>query len=173
MSDEFAYDAANAEEAGALNLDTDFDLPSDAKPDPLIPSGKYTGSITKVGVVKSERTGRQGVRFTITLSDTGALRSDGETPVDGAKVIFNLWLPMEADKGNRWSDGREAWQGMVNSVDRAAKSLQVNMDSPGAISSAIANNEWIGKDVLADVQITEFEGQHRNEVKSLAARVDT
>ena len=74
-------------------INTDFDLEGEYKPDPLIPQANYLGSIT--GVTYNPE--NYGLTFIVTLSDNGGYMSDGETPIDGGRVFKTVWFPRPDD----------------------------------------------------------------------------
>jgi len=149
------------------DLNTSFDLDEEAIAEPLIPNDVYNGAITKVEINPEQNS----LNWTITFNDNeGAVMNDDETPVDGSILVFKNWFPKAGDENIMASNGKmNKRQSKINMLKRFAEEFGVNLNSPQEIAEAIANSEWIGKEVIATVTAREWNGQISNEIKRLVA----
>lgn len=154
-------------ESTAAQFETDFDLDTDTCATPVMPQGNYRGAIT--GVVLD--TEKQSINFDVVFSgNDGMYLSDGETPVDGGKLIYKVWLPRLEDKDALTSNGRQTkWQWKVNNLAKVMGGLKFKASTPKDIAEAINNGDWIGADVIAQVKLSEWNNELRNEINSLIA----
>jgi hypothetical protein len=154
-------------ESTTAQFETSFDLDTDTIATPVIPQGNYRGAITSV-ILDTEK---QSINFDVVFSgNDGCYYSDGETAVDGSKLIYKIWLPRAEDKDTLTTNGRQTkWQWKVNNLAKVSTSLRLNMKTPAAIAEAINNGDWIGTDIIAAVKLSEWNGELRNEINSLIA----
>lgn len=144
----------------------DFDIDSEYIPDPLIPNGRYYGSVRGVKADPKACC----IVWEVVLSNNDLFASDGETPVDGMVVWYRNWLPKPGDENEFSKNGKTTKrQSKINMLGKFAKSMRLNMNSPKVISQAIQNGEWIGLDVVVDVTISEYKGDVKNEVSFMIA----
>jgi hypothetical protein len=54
-------------------------------------------------------------------------------------------------------------------LTKFAQKMKINMGTPQIIAQAISEGEWIGLEVLVDVQVSEYKGEVRNEVNGMVA----
>lgn len=165
MAEEFD-NTTEDENAEGFNFDSDFSVDSEYKAEPLVPQGTYNGNVTNVAFNGE----KQSINWKIALAGNDGFMSDGETPIDGAVLVYNNWLPKAGDENEMTSNGRMTKrQSKINMLKRFADGLGVDMNSPRAIAEHIQNGDWIGLEVTVKVVITEYEGQVRNEVKQVTA----
>ena len=144
--------------------DMDFNVDDEYKPDPLIPKGTYHGNVTDV----SFKPAQSCILWTICLHDNGGMQSDGTTPIDGALVWFRNWLPKKGDENELTKSGKNnKRQSKINMLKDFADILSIDMGTPTKIAESIANAEWIGLEVSADVDVDEYQGKFRNQVNRL------
>ena len=119
-----AYDPTEGVGSG---IESDFDLDSEYKPNPLIPNGGYHGGITEVKL----DTEQQCIVFTITLSDNGGVMTDGETSIDGVTVQQRVWLPKPGDENELTKNGKSTKrQSKINMMQDQAKKLGISLSKP-------------------------------------------
>jgi len=145
----------------------DFDLGSDVKPEPLIPQGKYTGSITKTKL--SDDSSRMLVM--VALNNNEGLMSDGETPIDGQVITYFVYFPMEADKARVSKTGKSTYQWKINNLSKVAKSLGLHQANTFAdFQQVVQEAKLVGQDVVASISIEPHyqTGVPENRVASIA-----
>lgn len=169
MPGDFDYAGPNPGETpdgtgAALNMD--FNLDTEAKEDPMIPPGTYFANVTKVWYDPE----RYSITWKLVLDGNEGVMSDGETPVDGATVLNNNWLPKPGDEDTPTANGRGTKrQSKINMLKKFADLMGIDMSTPTAIQEALANHEWIGIQCQITVGLREYNGQTFNEVKSMRA----
>lgn len=156
----------NFDEPEAADVDTDFDLDDDYKPEPLLKNGKYKGNIT--GVALDE--GRGSIDWTVVLDENGGFMSDGETEVDGSEHNFSNWLPKSSDKGQRSKTGADKWQTKINMLKRFADNMQIQIKTYQQIKDACTDQDWVGLPVTVEMKIETYRGQHRSRINDMAIR---
>ena len=150
----------------AAQFETDFDVEEEFAPVPVIPQGNYRGSVT--GVIFDGD--KQSINFDVTLDGNDVLMSDGETEVDGSKVTFRVWLPKQGDENEMTSGGRQTKkQWKINNLKKVSESMGIDMNTPKAIADGINNGDWIGLDVIANIRISTWNDELKNDVNSLIA----
>lgn len=150
-------------------INTEYNLDEEYKPDPLIPQGNYLGSVTAVG----HKAESYCITWSITLADNGGLMSDGQTPIDGGRVFARNWLPKPSDENEMTSDGRKTKrQSKINMLKDFAAALEVDMNTPAMVNESIANGDWVGIPVTVAVGISEYQGRTRNEVGKVERRTE-
>lgn len=146
------------------NINTDYDLESEYKEDPLIPQGNYLGSITGV----SYNPENYGLTFIITLADNSGYMSDGETPIDGGRVFKTVWFPRPDDDKVQTSDGKKTKrQSKINMLKEFADVMKLDMGTSDKLQQALENGDWIGISVVASVEISEYQGRKSNPVNKM------
>lgn len=154
--------AKNEEYTPDNGFDVDgFNLEEDWKPEPLIPAMTYRGSVVEISTDFSK--GR--VTFMVCLQDNGGVKTDGETPIDGSRIGYNVWLPMPADKALTTASGKNKWQNKVNMLRDFSQSMAIDMNTPAQIQEAIDGAEWIGLSVQCTIAPDEYNGQVRDAIK--------
>lgn len=147
-----------------INMDSDFNVEDEYKPDPLIPQGTYHASVTKV-TFDSEH---QAIVWTFCLVDNGGVMSDGETPVDGATTQYKNWLPRPGDEDELNSSGRATKrQSKINMLKQFSAGLGIDMSTPQVIIAALTNQEWVGMNVDLVITTREYEGKIFNDVRKV------
>lgn len=153
------------EEGTALGA-MDFNVDDEYKPDPLIPKGTYHAVVTKVSFTPAQSC----IVWDICLHDNGGIMNDGETPIDGAHIWFRNWLPKPGDENELTKSGNNnKRQSKINMLKDFSKELGIDMSTPVKIAESLANAEWIGIEVDADVDIDEYMGRFRNNANRLRA----
>ena len=150
-----------------INIDTDFSLDDEYKPDPLAPTGNYLGAVAGVAFEPAN----QAIAWKVVLADNGGVMSDGETPVDGQTYYYRNWLPRPGDENTMTFSGRSTKrQAKINMMKQFADDMKINMDTPSVIAEAIDNGEWVGLDVITSLAIEEYQGRTRNTISRMVAR---
>lgn len=145
---------------GSLN----FDVESEFKPEPLIPNGIYAGTVSQF-TFDSEKS---SLVWQITLSGNDGVMSDGETPVDGSTVFFRNWLPRPGDENEYTKNGKGTKrQSKINMLKQFMSKMKVDISTPQKIAQAIEEQTFVGLEVKATIEITEYQGVVRNEVRKL------
>jgi hypothetical protein len=148
-----------------INIDTDFDVEDEFRPDPLIPQGTYHASVTNVTFDGEQ----QAIVWKFCLHDNGGVMSDGETPVDGAVSLYRNWLPRPGDEGELNSSGRATKrQSKINMLKQFSSNIGVDMSTPQVIIAALQNQEWIGLEVDIQVTTREYEGKIFNDIRRVS-----
>ena len=151
-----------------INIDTDFSLDDEFKPDPLAPTGNYLGAVAAVAF----EVANQAVAWKVTLNDHGGVMSDGETPIDGQTYYYRNWLPRPGDESTMTASGRSTKrQAKINMMKQFADDMKINMDTPAIIAEGIDGGEWVGIDVIVSLTIEEYQGRTRNNINKMVARV--
>ncbi len=149
---------------GMAMINTDFNLDNEYKEEPLIPPAVYFGNTTKVWFNGE----KSCVSWQITLDGNEGVLSDGETPVDGATVVFNNWLPKPGDEDKINASGRATVrQSKINMLKRFADKMGIDMDTPQTIMENLTNQEWVGITVQVTIGTREYLGVVSNEVKDM------
>ena len=147
-------------------INASFNLATDFVEEPLVPQGNYFGNITKIGL----DTEKYAIVWNITLDGNSGLMTDGETDVDGNVAFFRNWLPRPGDETEMTSSGRSTKrQSKINMLAKFIKVMGLNVNTMDEIEEAVLNQEWIGKQVVITVGITEYNGTVRNEVNKMVA----
>jgi len=142
----------------------DFDLDSEYVPEPLIPNGKYTAAVKSV---KAD-TKACCLVWGIVLHDNDIMATDGKTPIDGMELYYRNWLPRPGDENEFSKSGKTTKrQSKINMLTKFAQKMKINMGTPKIIAQAIIDGEWIGLEVIADVTVSEWKGDVRNEVNGM------
>ena len=157
--------------AGEVDLlgDTDLSDADEYKILPLVPNGLYEGEVRKV----SYDSDKKCITWSIELSENdGALCVDEETPARGAYVYYRNWLPKADDDKIMTKSGRQTKkQAKLNMLGDFAKGMGFPSDSPrdtiSYISEGIADQSFIGLEVIVKGSISEYEGRLRNQVDSM------
>lgn len=145
-------------------INTDFDLEGEYKPDPLIPQANYLGSITGV----SYNPDNYGLTFIVTLADNGGYMSDGETSIDGGRVFKTVWFPRPGDEKTMTSDGKKTKrQSKINMLKEFAETMELDMGTKEKLQTAMENGDWIGIPVVVAVEISEYQGRKSNPVNKM------
>jgi hypothetical protein len=154
-------------EAGAFAFDSDFNAEEEYKIPPLVPQGKYEGTVSAVRFDASN----YSLVWEVTMrADSDVLMSDNETPVNGNVMLYKNWFPKAGDEDIRTKTGKMSKrQSKINMLADFQKAMRINMNTPEAIINGVNNAEWIGIDVLVDVEIREYEGRLSNQLKSMIA----
>jgi len=141
-------------------FDTSFDVDSDYKPTPLVIGGTYHGTIKEVKLNPK----LAAVEFKIVLDrNPDVFCSDGETAVDGIEVESKLWLPKANDRNELNKKGNMTkYQSKVNMMKSFGERTGLNVNSFQAIQEAIEEQEWIGEEVLAKVDVETYQGRQFN-----------
>lgn len=149
-----------------MNTETDFNLDDEYKEEPLAPVGSYFGAIRKVSFESSNN----AIAWEIVANgNQGMLMADGATKIDGAVFWYRNWLPRPGDENIRTKSGRSTKrQAKINMLKRFQDDMQIDMNTPEAVKEAIMNQEWLGIPVVFTVDIEEYEGRTRNNIKKIA-----
>jgi len=141
--------------------DMDFDVTDEYKPDPLIPKGTYHGVATGIKFIPD----KYCIAWDFCLHDNGGMMNDGDTPIDGAHVIFRNWLPKPGDETEMTKTGKSTKrQSKINMLMDFQNTLEVDMSTPIKIATALGEQIWIGTEADLDVDISEYLGRFRNDV---------
>ncbi len=152
-------------------INTDYDLESEYKPDPLIPQGNFLGSLTGV----SYNPENYGLTFIVTLADNGGYMSDGETLIDGGRVFKQVWFPRPGDENVQTKDGKKTKrQSKINMLKEFADTMELDMGTKEKLQTALENGDWIGIPVVVTVNIefSEFRQGTINTVTKMVRRKD-
>lgn len=164
MSETDFYEG-NEDGNGAVSFG-DFDLDAEYKADPLIPNGKYCAAVKSVKADPKACC----IVWGVVLHDNDVMASDGSTPVDGMELWFRNWLPKPGDENEFSKSGKTTKrQSKINMLTKFAQKMKINMSKPQIIAQAIQEGEWIGLEVIVDVQVDEYKGEVRNIINGMVA----
>lgn len=153
-------------EGTVANITTDFDLTSEYKEDPIVPASTYYANVVKVWYDGEKGT----ICWKLVLDGNEAVMSDGESPVDGATLVYKNWLPQPGDENTPNSSGRATKrQTKINMMKRFADDMRVDMSTPKAIQDGLLNHDWVGIRCIIGVTLREYEGKIFNDIKTIKA----
>jgi hypothetical protein len=156
-NDEGVTGADASDALGAMN----FDVNDEYKPTPLIPSGTYHANAVAIKLVPA----KFSIEWSWCLHDNGGTMNDGETQIDGARVVSRNWLPKPGDESNPTKDGKSnKRQSKINQLKDFQDALGIDMSTPQKIATALAESQWIGVEADIEVSIEEWNGRFRNSV---------
>ena len=142
----------------------DFNVDEEYKPEPLVPKGTYHGVITKV----IPKFAKFCLIWDVCLHDNGGFMNDGSTPIDGAHVYFRNWLPKPGDEREMTKSGRNTKrQSKINMLKAFEEELGIDMSTPQIMATAIAEAQWVGIEVSAEVEVDEWQGRFRNSINRM------
>ena len=154
-------------EVGSFTFDTDFNVEDEYKATPLVPSGKYEGNVTGV---KFDPTTMSLVWEVTLIADNDVMMSDNETPVTGNVMYYRNWLPKAGDENIRTKTGKMTKrQAKINMMQDFQKKMRIDMNTPEAIMDGVSNQEWVGIEVIATVEVREWEGHLSNQIEDMIA----
>jgi hypothetical protein len=157
------FDDLNEEQQG-MNIDTDFNVDDEYKPEPLIPAGIYHAASTSVKFDPAQ----QAIAWTFVLHDNGGLMSDGETGVDGSTVFYRNWLPRPGDESEMNTSGKATKrQSKINMLKQFSTAVGLDMSTPQVIIDALTEQTWLGLEVDLTIATREWEGKIFNDVKKV------
>ena len=164
MSEDTFYEGG--EDGNGAAMFGDFDINSEYVPEPLIPNGKYSGSVKSVKADPKACC----IVWGVVLQNNDVMASDGKTSVDGMELWFRNWLPKPGDENEFSKSGKTTKRASkITMLKKFAEKMKVNMNSPQIIAQAIQDGEWIGLEVTVDVQVDEWKGEVRNVINGMVA----
>jgi hypothetical protein len=85
-------------------------------------------------------------------------------------MVYKNWFPKAGDESIRTKTGKMTKrQAKINMIQEFQKKMRINMNTPNAILDGVQNAEWIGLEVIAVVEIREWEGRTSNQIKEMFA----
>jgi len=150
-----------------FSFDTDFNVEEEYKIPPLVPAGRYEGYVTNVRF----DAGDNALVWDVTLrADDDVCMSDNETPVSGNVMLYKNWFPKAGDEIARTKTGKMTKrQAKINMIEEFQQKMKINMNTPEAIIAGVSEARWIGMDVVATVEVREYQGRLSNQIKELVA----
>jgi hypothetical protein len=166
-NDDFEATYGEVDENGGAATMGDFDLDAEFKPEPLIPGGKgYKAAVKSVKVEPKANC----ITWSVVLHDNDVLASDGVTSVDGMELWFRNWLPKPGDENEFSKSGKATKrQSKINMLTKFAQKMKINMGTPQIIAQAISEGEWIGLEVIVEIQLDDYKGEVKNIINSMVA----
>ena len=169
MADDFTptgFDGTEGQPEAATAAAADFDTDKEYKPSPLVPGGRYRGSVYAVKYNPKDNT----IDWEIALNNNGGVCSDGCTPIDGVHVDYRNWLPNVGDENEMTKKGKTTKrQAKINMLKDFADNMKLGNLTSARIKEALQNMEWVGREVFAVVTISEYQGRFFNRVDSMAS----
>lgn len=147
-------------------VDTDFDLDDDFKPEPLMRKGWYKGRVSEV----SYNDENACIQWKVALDENGGYMSDGETPIDGSVHNFFNWLPKASDKEEFSKTGKNKWQNKINMLKKFAEGMRINMKTMAIIQNEIAEQNWVGMPVSIELKAEAYQGNTSMKAQNMKAR---
>ncbi|MCK5015676.1 MAG: hypothetical protein KAS32_01275 [Candidatus Peribacteraceae bacterium] len=165
------YDINDEETEQEYGLtDTGFDLEDEYKEDPLAPRGTYNGVVKHVEFL----TKMNCIAWTVVaVQNSGILLLDGETLIDGTEYQFRNWLPKPGDEKIKSKNGKSTKrQTKINMLKKFQDVMDVDMNTPQAVSDALENSEWIGISVLMGISFNMYKGTTTNQIENMVRAED-
>ena len=139
---------------------------------PLVPANTYNGFVKNVKLTDAR------LMWAIELdANDGSFCDDGETPVDGNVIFVNCWLPLEGDDqefqskaGKPYEGGVSRHQFKVNQLARFALAMRIDQITSDGLDQAIANGDYLDKEVTVVVKHEEYNGSTSVQGDRLKAR---
>lgn len=146
-------------------LETSFNLEDEYKPAPLAPQGTYKGHITQVSFDAKN----QAITWYATLQGNTGSMSDGATPIDGQRFVYQNWLPRIGDENIPTPSGRtNKRQAKINMLKEFADMMKISMGTPAAVAQALSEGLWLGIPVIVKLGLETYEGRTRNRIERMA-----
>lgn len=144
---------------------TDFDLETDVKAPATIPDGTYYANV--VSVVHNVE--KHWLAWKVSLEGNGGMCTDEETPIDGAVLTFNNWLPKDGDQNEMTASGRQTkLQAKINQLGAFMKKMKLTQTKLSDIIEAIDNAEYIGLNVKVKISTREYQGNIFNDIQDMS-----
>lgn len=158
--------AQDGSAASATALDLDFNLKDDYKPVPVIPQGTYFCGITDTSInLKSG-----SIQVELTLEGNSGVLSDGETPINGSKIMYHLWLPKENDDKEYTSSGRQTKkQWKINNMHEFFMTMENPVTNWSSILEAVNNKTLVGRQLMVEIAIEEYKGRMQSRAQNISA----
>jgi len=145
-------------------IETDFSLQDEFKPDPLAPTGTYKGHVMQVAFDPEG----QCIVWTVALSGNAGVMSDGSTSIDGQRFENRNWLPRPGDETTMTPRGRSTKrQAKINMLKQFADGMKINMNGKNEIIQGITEGLWLGIPVLVKLTIETYQGRTRNNIANM------
>ena len=147
------------------SFSSDFNLDSDYIADPLFNNGIYRANVTSV---KLDLEAHAIIWELVCDGNEDAVKSDGETPIDGSKLYFRNYLPKSEDAELMTSSGSMTKrQSKINQLKKFADKMQISMNNMAEIAEHCDNADWIGITVLATTKNEEYNGNISTKVNDM------
>jgi len=146
-------------------IESDFNIQDEYRPDPLAPPGTYQGNVIQVGFDPQG----QAIVWTVALQGNHGSMSDGETEINGQHFQYRNWLPRAGDENIMTPKGRSTKrQAKINMLKQFADEMQVSMNSKEEIVEGISEGLWLGIPVFVKLTIETYEGRTRNNINRMS-----
>lgn len=146
-------------------IESDFSVSDEFKPEPLAPVGTYKGHVIQVGFDAAG----QAIVWTVCLAGNSGTMSDGATPVDGQRFQYRNWLPRPGDENIMTPKGRSTKrQAKINMLKQFADAMKVNMNGKPEIIQGISEGLWMGIPVIVKLTLDTYEGRTRNNIDRMS-----
>jgi|LSQX01.3.fsa_nt_gb hypothetical protein len=157
-------EAVDGEDAAEALASVNFNVEDEYKEPSLIPKSVYHAAVVAVKFQPA----KFSLLWEFVLQNNGGVMSDGSTPIDGARVYYNNWLPKPGDENVPIKSGTMSKrQFKINALKEFQDNMGIDMSTPQIIAQALAEAQWIGIEVDVDVDISEYQGRFRNEVNRI------
>lgn len=153
------------QEGQTPGLDDDFNLDEDYKAAPLIPKGNYKGDVTGIKLDQPNFV----IVFSVLLNgNVDMMCSDGETPVDGRSLPYNIWMPKPGDRDKMTAkSGETTYQWKINNMLEVFQSLKIPARTMTEIRTGIEKQEWTLESVKVDVDVDTYRGKTKNVIQNI------
>ena len=146
-------------------IESDFSVSDEFKPDPLAPVGTYRGHVIQVGFDAAG----QCIVWTVALQGNTGTMSDGATPIDGQRFQYRNWLPRPGDESTMTPKGRSTKrQAKINMLKQFADAMEINMNGKNEIIQGITEGLWLGIPVVCKLTLDTYEGRTRNNIDRMS-----
>jgi hypothetical protein len=146
-------------------IESDFNVSDEFKPDPLCPVGTYKGHVIQVGFDAAG----QAIVWTVALQGNSGTMSDGATPIDGQRYQYRNWLPRPGDEAIMTPKGRSTKRAAkISMLKQFADAMKVQMNSKEDIIKGITEGLWMGIPVICKLSLDTYEGRTRNNIDRMS-----
>jgi len=146
-------------------IESDFNVSDEFKPDPLAPVGTYKGHVIQVGFDAAG----QAIVWTVCLAGNSGTMSDGATPIDGQRFQYRNWLPRPGDEAIMTPKGRSTKRAAkISMLKQFADAMKVTMNTKEDIIKGITEGLWMGIPVICKLSLDTYAGRTRNNIDRMS-----
>jgi len=130
----------------------DWGMESDYKPAPQIPAGTYFATIVATEQGVSKKTERPYLRLKLAVVDSNATFPGTEQTIDGHRLSYSIYMPMEKDHTAVWKNGTNAHEGMTRMLKENFDRLGIPATTPAELQQYIDEGDLVARRVKAVVK---------------------
>ena len=149
-----------------MPIDLNFSV-DDVKEMPLLPDNEYNGAISKTSV----HLDKAHLAIDVVLNDNeGLYMTDGETPADGVRLTYKIWLPKTGDENEPTASGRgNKRDSKIRSLFTTIKFLGLSdrITTPQEFINLLQSGDLIGLPVSVKTSTDTYNGTVYNKITTL------